>query len=33
MSDNTDTKPTLKEKIKELPKTLKVFWKTPPKGR
>lgn len=33
MSDNNDAKPTLKEKIKELPKTLKVFWKTPPKGR
>ena len=33
MSENNDAKPTLKEKIKELPKTLKVFWKTPPKGR
>ena len=33
MSDNNDAKPTLKEKIKELPKTIKVFWKTPPKGR
>ena len=33
MSDNNDAKPTLKEKIKELPKTLKVFWRTPPKGR
>ena len=33
MSDSNGKSTNLKQKIKELPQAIKVFWKTPPKGR
>ena len=33
MSDSNGKSTNLKQKIKELPQAIKVFWKTTPKGR